>query len=556
MPDGFFTSPFPENEHVYNYAPDCSETEELRVELRRQESNPVEIPLIIGGREIRTGIMGEIRSPHNHGRLLAAYHKATAEMVDKAAETAVEAREEWRNMPWQARAAVFLKAADLLSARFRQTLNAATMLGQSKNVYQAEIDSACELIDFFRFNVHYAHEIYSIQPEHHGERTWNRLEYRPLEGFVLAVTPFNFTSICGNLPTAPAIMGNTVVWKPASSAVLSNYYVMKLLKEAGLPDGVINFIPGDGSKVGGPAIANRHFAGLHFTGSTSTFNSMWLEIAKNLNGGSYAGYPRIVGETGGKDFLIAHSDCNIQALAVALFRGAFEYQGQKCSATSRAYIPHSIWPEVKERLIDFAGSAKMGDIADFSTFMGAVIDEKAFKAISSYIDYARARPAEFSFVTGGGCDDREGWFIPATIVETTNPRSRLMEEEIFGPVLTVFVYEDDAFDETLALLDRTSPFALTGSIFANDRRIIEKMSGALSDCAGNFYINDKSTGAVVGQQPFGGARASGTNDKAGSIFNLLRWVSVRTIKENFLPSETWDYPHQRLPGYREPQNIR
>ena len=556
MQDGIFSSPFPRNEHVYNYAPDCPETGALALELKRQESNPVEIPLIIGGEEIRTGLMGEIRSPHNHKTLLATYHKATPELVEKAAEKAVEARAEWKSMPWQARAAIFLKAADLLSTRYRQTLNASTMLGQSKNVYQAEIDSACELIDFFRFNVHYARQIYANQPEHHGEGTWNRLEYRPLEGFVFAVTPFNFTSICGNLPTAPAIMGNAVLWKPASTAVLSNYYVMKLLKEAGLPDGVINFIPGDGSSVGGPALANRHFAGLHFTGSTSTFNSMWLDVAKNLNNGSYKVYPRIVGETGGKNFLMAHADCNIQALAVALFRGAFEYQGQKCSATSRAYIPHSIWPQVRDKLIGFAEAARMGDVADFSTFMGAVIDKKAYRNIASYIDYAKANPDEYKLLAGGDCDDREGWFIPATIIETTNPASKLMTEEIFGPVLTIFVYDDDKLDETLALMDATSPFALTGSIFANDRKIIEKMSGALADCAGNFYINDKSTGAVVGQQPFGGARASGTNDKAGSVFNLMRWTSVRTVKENFLPAETWDYPHQRIPGYKAPENIQ
>jgi 1-pyrroline-5-carboxylate dehydrogenase len=547
MPDGIFSSPFPRNEHVYSYAPECPETAALKGELRRQKANPVEIPLIVGGEEIRTGIMGEIRAPHDHGLLLATYHKATAALVEKAAEKAVEARREWSRMPWQARASVFLKAADLLSTRFRQTLNAATMLGQSKNVQQAEIDSACELIDFFRFNVRYAQEIYSNQPEHQGEGSWNRLEYRPLEGFVFAVTPFNFTSICGNLPTAPAIMGNAMLWKPASSAVLSNYYVMKLLKEAGLPDGVINFLPGDGPKVGGPAIADGRFAGLHFTGSTATFRSMWLDMAKNLAAGIYKSYPRIVGETGGKDFLIAHADCDVQALAVALFRGAFEYQGQKCSATSRAYIPRSIWPEVKRRLVEFADAAAMGDVADFSMFMGAVIDEKAFASISSYIDYAKARPDEFSFVTGGEPDGSKGWFVPATIIETTNPKSRLMVEEIFGPVLTVYVYDDGALDETLALVDATSPFALTGSIFADDRKVIEKMSDALADCAGNFYVNDKSTGAVVGQQPFGGARASGTNDKAGSVFNLMRWTSIRSIKENFLPSETWDYPHQRVP---------
>lgn len=556
MQDGIFSSPFPRNEHVYNYAPDCPETEALALELARQGSSTIEIPLIIGGEEIHTGLMGEIRSPHNHKALLATYHKASPAMVAMAAEKAVEARAEWKGMPWQARAAIFLKAADLLSTRFRQKLNAATMLGQSKNVYQAEIDSACELIDFFRFNVHYARQIYAMQPEHNGERTWNRLEYRPLEGFVFAVTPFNFTSICGNLPTAPAMMGNTVVWKPASSAVLSNYYIMELLKEAGLPPGVINFVPGDGASVGGPAIASRHFAGLHFTGSTSTFNAMWVDIAKNLAANQYKVYPRIVGETGGKNFLIAHEDCDVQALAVALFRGAFEYQGQKCSATSRAYIPRSIWPRVRDKLVGFAESAAMGDVADFSTFMGAVIDKKAFRNIVSYIDYAKAKPDEYKFIVGGDCDDNEGWFIPATIIETNNPAGKLMTEEIFGPILTVYVYDGDKFEETLALVDATSPFALTGSIFANDRKVIEKMSDALSDCAGNFYINDKSTGAVVGQQPFGGARASGTNDKAGSVFNLLRWTSVRTIKETFLPSETWDYPHQRQSGYREPENIR
>ena len=555
MQDGIFSSPFPRNEHVYNYAPDCPETEALALELARQGSSPIAIPLIIGGEEIRTGLMGEIRSPHNHKALLATYHKANPAMVAMAAEKAIEARAEWKSMPWQARAAIFLKAADLLSTRFRQKLNAATILGQSKNVYQAEIDSACELIDFFRFNVHYARQIYATQPANNGERTWNRLEYRPLEGFVFAVTPFNFTSICGNLPTAPAIMGNTVVWKPASSAVLSNYYVMELLKEAGLPPGVINFVPGDGASIGGPAIASRHFAGLHFTGSTSTFNAMWVDIAKNLAANRYKVYPRIVGETGGKNFLIAHEDCDVQALAVALFRGAFEYQGQKCSATSRAYIPHSIWPKVRDKLVEFAETAAMGDVADFSTFMGAVIDKKAFRNIVSYIDYAKAKLDEYKFIVRGDCDDSEGWFIPATIIETNNPAGKLMTEEIFGPILTVYVYDGDKFEETLALVDATSPFALTGSIFANDRKVIEKMSDALSDCAGNFYINDKSTGAVVGQQPFGGARASGTNDKAGSVFNLMRWTSVRTVKENFLPAETWDYPHQRLPGYREPNDI-
>lgn len=556
MSDGIFSLPYPINEHVYNYAPGCPEATELKTELSRQSGQTIEIPLIIGGKEVRSGIIGEIRSPHNHDLLLATYHKADAKLVSVAIESAMAARKDWMNMPWHARAAVFLKAADLLATRYRQIVNAATMLGQSKSVYQAEIDSACELIDFFRFNAYCMQRVYSGQPEHQSAQTWNRLEYRPLEGFVFALTPFNFTSIGGNLPTAPAMMGNVVVWKPASTAILSNYYIMKLLKEAGLPDGVINFIPGDGAKVGDPILASRHFAGLHFTGSTSTFNSIWLSVAQHLNNNVYKVYPRLVGETGGKDFLIAHPDCNIQALAVALFRGAFEYQGQKCSATSRAYIPRSIWPELKERLVEFAQAATMGDTSDFSVFMGAVIDKKAFRNIASYIDYAREHPDEFKFIAGGTYDDSSGWFVPATIIETFSPKNKLMEEEIFGPVLTVFVYEDDKLDETMALLNDTSPFALTGSIFANDRGVIEKMAAALSECAGNFYINDKSTGAVVGQQPFGGSRASGTNDKAGSELNLLRWTSVRAIKENFVPPETWDYPHQKASEFKRMDNIQ
>jgi 1-pyrroline-5-carboxylate dehydrogenase len=555
MQNGIFAPPAPVNEHVYNYAKDCPEADELALELARQSRAAIDIPLVIGGEEIRTGATGEIRAPHDKGLLLATYHKATPELVNRAAAAAVSARSEWSRMAWHARAAIFLKAADLLATRYRQVLNAATMLGQSKSVYQAEIDSACELIDFFRFNVHFADQLYRIQPELNGEHTWNRLEYRALEGFILAVTPFNFTSIGGNLPTAPAIMGNAVIWKPASTAVLSNYYLMRLLKEAGLPDGVINFVPGDGASVGGPAIANSAFAGLHFTGSTSTFNAMWLDIARNIAGNAYKGYPRIVGETGGKDFLIAHPDCDTQALAVALFRGAFEYQGQKCSATSRAYVPRSIWPAVRDSLAEFAAAAKMGDVADFSTFMGAVIDGKAYRNIVSYIEFAKAHPEEYRVAIGGDYRDEPGWFVPATVIETSNPIGKLMTEEIFGPVLTVYVYDDSDFDQTLALVGKTSPFALTGSIFANDRGVIERMEAALSDCAGNFYINDKSTGAVVGQQPFGGARASGTNDKAGSLFNLIRWTSVRSIKEAFLPAKTWDYPHQRVPGYRQPENL-
>jgi 1-pyrroline-5-carboxylate dehydrogenase len=537
MVNAIINLPYPKNEPVYSYSSGSPEIQNLHKELIRQSNSPLEIPLIIGGKEVKTGILGELRSPHNHGLRLGTYHKATKETVSAAIEAAMEARNGWMNMPWQSRAAIFLKAADLLSTKYRQILNAATMLGQSKTAIQAEIDSACELIDFFRFNVHYMKKIYAMQPEHHNEHVWNYVEYRPLEGFVFALTPFNFTSIGGNLPTAPAIMGNVVVWKPASTAVLSNYYIMRLLKEAGLPDGVINFVPGDGAQVGDPVIDSKHFTGVHFTGSPSTFNALWLRIAENVKKHTYRVYPRIVGETGGKDFVFAHRDCNIKALSEAIFRGAFEYQGQKCSATSRAYIPRSIWPQVSEVLKQRCSSINLGDPTDSSVFMGAVIDEKAFKKIVSYIELAKASPEEYRIISGASWDGSKGWFIEPTIIETVNPKCKLMEEEIFGPLLTVYVYDDDKLEETLELLNSTSPFALTGSIFANDRSIIEKLSSALCETAGNFYINDKSTGAVVGQQPFGGARASGTNDKAGSEFNLMRWVSMRSIKENFCPPE-------------------
>jgi len=522
MANAVIQLPYTKNEPVLGYANGSPESETLKAELKRQSDNPLEIPLIIGGKEVKTGILGELRSPHNHSLKLGTYHKATKEAVAAAIDAAIAARKSWMNMPWQSRAAIFLKAADLLSTNYRAVLNAATMLGQSKTAMQAEIDSACELIDFFRFNVHYMRKIYSIQPEHNNEHVWNYVEYRPLEGFVFALTPFNFTSIGGNLPTAPAIMGNVAVWKPASTAVLSNYYVMRLLKEAGLPDGVINFIPGDGAQIGDPVIDSKHFAAVQLT---------------NIKRNTYKVYPRIVGETGGKDFVFAHRDCNIKALSEALFRGAFEYQGQKCSATSRAYIPRSIWPQVAQLLKKRCSGIRLGDTSDFSVFMGAVIDEKAFKKIVSYIELAKAAPEEYRIISGASWDSSKGWFIEPTIIETTNPKSRLMEEEIFGPVLTVYVYEDDRLDQTLELLDSTSPFALTGSIFASDRAVIVKLAAALGEAAGNFYINDKSTGAVVGQQPFGGARASGTNDKAGSEFNLMRWVSMRSIKENFCPPE-------------------
>jgi len=555
MGDGIFNLQYPKNEHVYNYASGCAEAVELKAELYRQSSLPIDIPLMIGGKEVRTGITGEIRSPHDHNLLLGTYHKATKEAVKDAIESAMAARKNWMSMAWQSRAAIFLKAADLLATKYRQVLNAATMLGQSKTVYQAEIDSSCELIDFFRFNVHFMRKIYAVQPEHNTTQTWNYLEYRSLEGFVFALTPFNFTAIGGNLPTAPAIMGNVVVWKPASTAVLSNYYILLLLKEAGLPDGVINFVPGDGAEVGDSVIGSKHLAGVHFTGSTGTFNSIWSRIAENIQKNTYRVYPRIIGETGGKNFMFAYRDCNVQALAVALFRGAFEYQGQKCSATSRAYIPRSIWPIVSDKLQHFCLEAKIGDTSDFSVFMGAVIDKKAFMKIVSYINVAKSNPDEYTIISGGSYDDSKGWFIDATIIETNNPKSKLMEEEIFGPLLTVYVYDDNKIDETLELVNSTSPFALTGSIFANDRQVIERITSTLSEAAGNFYINDKSTGAIVAQQPFGGARASGTNDKAGSEYNLIRWTSVRSIKENFMPPETWDYPHQRINEYSSMKNI-
>jgi 1-pyrroline-5-carboxylate dehydrogenase len=442
-------------------------------------------------------------------------------------------------MPWDARAAIFLKAADLLAGPLRAQANAATMLGQSKSVFQAEIDAACELIDFWRWNVFFAQQIHGEQPSSPPGQ-WNRLDHRPLEGFVFAVTPFNFTSIAGNLPTAPALMGNTVLWKPASSAVYSAWFLMRLLEEAGLPPGVINLVPGPGAAVGDPVLRHCDLAGIHFTGSTPTFQSMWKTVGDHI--ASYKSYPRIVGETGGKDFVFAHASADVDALAVALVRGAFEYQGQKCSAASRAYVPRSLWPAVRERVVAHMQGLRMGDVADFRTFLGAVIDRGAFKTISGYIDFARTAP-DARILQGGTCDDREGWFIEPTLVETGNPHFKLLEEEIFGPVLTVFPYEDEHLDDALRLCDATSPFALTGAVFAQDRAAIVRIGERLRDAAGNFYINDKPTGAVVGQQPFGGARASGTNDKAGSPLNLLRWVSPRAIKETFVPPKVVAYPH-------------
>jgi len=538
MLNAIISVPEPRNEPIKSYAPGTPEREELKKQVEAQRAGQFEIPLFIGGEEITSGDMGDCRMPHRHGHVLARFHKASKEHVERAVEAALDAAPAWAALDWEHRAAIFLKAADLLAGPHRQILNAATVNGQSKNPFQAEIDSACELIDFYRFNPSYARQIYAQQPNS-APGIWDYVEHRPLEGFIFAVTPFNFTSIAGNLPTAPALMGNVVLWKPASSAVYSAYYIMRLLMEAGLPPGVINFVPGSGGQVGDPAVDSPHFAGVHFTGSTSTFQAMWRRIGHNIP--SYRSYPRIVGETGGKDFVFAHCSADVDALVVALLRGSFEYQGQKCSAASRAYIPESIWPDVKERLLDQMKQMKMGDPAIFSNFINAVIDKAAFDSIKAYIDHAKSS-SDATILAGGRCDDSVGYFIEPTVVQTTNPRFKLICEEIFGPVLTIFVYPDNKLDETLEQCDTISPYALTGAIFAQDRYAIAQMARALTNAAGNFYINDKPTGAVVGQQPFGGGRASGTNDKAGSMINLLRWVTPRTVKETFVPPKDWRYP--------------
>jgi len=498
----------------------------------------VDIPVIVGGQELRTEVTQHVVSPHCHGRVLAKVHQADPATVSRAVDAAVEAQREWAHWRFEDRAAVFLKAADLLATTHRARLNAATMLGQSKTAHQAEIDSACELIDFLRFNVAYAERVYREQPES-SPGVWNRLDHRPLEGFVYAVTPFNFTAIGGNLPTAPALMGNVVVWKPAATAVLSNWHFFKLLEEAGLPPGVINFVPGSAAEVSRVLLSDRRFAGIHFTGSTAVFNSLWRTIGESLE--HYAGYPRIVGETGGKDFILAHASADVDALAVAMVRGAFEYQGQKCSAASRAYIPDTIWPAVRDRAVAMMRDIRMGDVADFRNFMGAVIDARAFKKITGYLEQAK-QDAGVKIVAGGGADDSVGWFIEPTLLQVEDPGYRLMCEEIFGPVLTVHVYPEARWRETLGLVDRSAPYALTGAVFARDRAALTEADRALRFAAGNYYINDKPTGAVVGQQPFGGSRASGTNDKAGSVLNLLRWVSPRAIKETFAPPHDYRYP--------------
>jgi 1-pyrroline-5-carboxylate dehydrogenase len=502
------------------------------------EAERLEIPCVIGGKDVKTGQTFESVMPHAKNHVLADIHQGGAPQVQQAIDAAREAHHDWSRLPWEERAAVFLRASELLAGPWRATLNAATMLGQSKTAHQAEIDAACELIDFWRFNVDYMTRIYGEQPVS-APGTWNRMEYRPLEGFIFAVSPFNFTSIGGNLSTSPALMGNTVVWKPASTAAYSSYFLMRLFQEAGLPDGVINLVYGSGATIGDPALASPELAGIHFTGSTAVFQGMWKRIGQNI--ATYRNYPRIVGETGGKDFIVAHPSADVEAVATAIVRGSFEYQGQKCSAASRVYAPESIWPELRERLVEQVGELKMGDVADFENFMGAVIDGSALETQREAIEEARAH-ADAKVLVGGGVRDDDGFFVEPTVIETSDPRFRLLRDELFGPVVTTFVYPERKWRETLELVDETAPYALTGAVFAQDRGAIEEAHEALGYTAGNFYVNDKPTGAVVGQQPFGGARASGTNDKAGSMWNLIRWVSPRTIKETFLPPKDYRYP--------------
>ena len=536
--NGIAQVPPPVNEPLLAYAPGSVEKRALKARIAQLKASEVSIPLYIGDKELRTGKLADCRSPHDHGRRIGRYHYGGAKEANAAIAAALKARKEWAATPLSTRAAIFLKAADLLAGDWRWTLNAATMLCQSKTVYQAEIDSACELIDFLRFNAHFAERIYSEQPQS-SRGTWNRLEYRPLEGFVFAVSPFNFTAIAGNLPTAPAIMGNTVVWKPADSTVYTAHFLMQLWKAAGLPDGVINMVTGPAPEIGEVALSHPQLAGVHFTGSTGVFQMMWSKVGANIS--NYRTYPRLVGETGGKDFVVVHPSADLDVVATALVRGAFEFQGQKCSAASRAYIPESMWRKLKTRLGEELGTLRMGSPEDFRNFITAVIDRKSFDKIKGYVDWAR-KAKEARIVFGGKCDDSKGYFVEPTILEAKDPAARTLCEEIFGPVLTVYVYPDKNFEQTLRLADQTSPYALTGSIFATDRSAIERASEVLVNAAGNFYINDKPTGAVVGQQPFGGARASGTNDKAGSMLNLLRWTSPRTIKENFDPPKDYRYP--------------
>jgi 1-pyrroline-5-carboxylate dehydrogenase len=534
--DGIFTTPTPSNEPILGYAPGSPERTSLEAEVARQLGEVVEIPCVVGGKEIYTGSTVDITNPGDHSHVLAKAHMATPEVIEAAVKASLAAQSKWAALPWQERAAILLKAADLLAGKYRDRLNAATMLGQGKTCHQAEVDSACELIDFMRFNARFAQDILNQQPLS-GPGMWNRVDHRPLEGFVFAVTPFNFTAIALNLPTAPALMGNVVLWKPATTQLHAAWVGFQLLREAGFPDGVINFIPGRGAAVGDAVITNPALAGLHFTGSTAVFQHMWSTIGANIS--RYATYPRIVGETGGKDFILAHPSADPAALAVAIARGGFEYQGQKCSAASRIYIPRSLWGEVSQSAADMIGEMKMGNVVDFSNFLGPVIDGRAFRKHEEYLALAKETG---TVITGGHADGSKGWFVEPTLVQVDDPQARLLKEEIFGPIVTAYVYDDNQWAETIQLVDQTSPYALTGAVFSNDRYAINEAMLGLRQAAGNFYINDKPSGAVVGQQPFGGARASGTNDKAGSVLNLLRWVSPRTIKETFAPPTDWKYP--------------
>jgi 1-pyrroline-5-carboxylate dehydrogenase len=539
MTHGNFTPPVPQNEPVRAYAPGSPERTSLQARLAAMAAEEVEVPLIIGGEEVRTGNVKKMVLPHAHKHVVGTFHQAGPEEVQMAIDAAEDARPGWEALPWSERAAVMLRAAELLAGPWRDTINGATMLNQSKTAHQAEIDSACELIDFFRFNVAYAARIYAEQPIS-SPGMWNRLEHRPLDGFVFAVTPFNFTSIAGNLPTSPALMGNTSVWKPASTSVLSNYYLMKMFEAAGMPPGVINFVPGSGATVGDPVLADPRLGGIHFTGSTAVFQGMWRTIGENVH--RYGQYPRIVGETGGKDFVIAHQSADAEVLAVALLRGAYEFQGQKCSAASRAYVPRTLWADVKDRMAAAFATLRTGDVQDFTNFMGAVIDASSFQTQKQAIEGARNAGDRAKVALGGECDDSTGWFVQPTVLECADPGYETMKTELFGPVLSVHVYDDGAWEEALDLCAYGSEYALTGAVFAHDRAVIDQATNRLRFTAGNFYVNDKPTGAVVGQQPFGGSRASGTNDKAGSILNLLRWVSPRTIKETFVPPTDWRYP--------------
>lgn len=531
MNNSLHNFPIPSNEPILEYLDGSLEREELEKELKRQSEIVVEIPLIIGGKEIFTNDKGRVVMPHNHKHVLANYHKAGEKEIKMAIDAAVDSHKIWSDLNWTTRASIMLKIADLLTVKYRALINAATMLGQSKNIYQSEIDAICETADFLRFNVYFASEIYKTQPISSFNQL-NRMEYRALEGFVFSVSPFNFTSIASNLNLSPVMMGNTTVWKPATTALLSNYYLMKIFIEAGVPPGVVNFVPGSGALIGNEVLKSPHLAGIHFTGSNATFNSLWRQVGERLT--TYHSYPRVVGETGGKDFIFVHPSANVTEVAVAAYSGAFEYQGQKCSAASRAYIPRSLWEEFKNEIIKISESVKIGDVADSDNFVNAVIDKASFDNIASYIKKAQSSN-EAEIIFGGECDDSTGFFVKPTLIHTTNPHFITMEEEIFGPVLTAYVYEDDQIEQTLDLCDTTSPYGLTGAVFGQDRVAVAGICNRLRYAAGNFYINDKPTGAVVGKQPFGGSRGSGTNDKAGGVFNLIRWVSPRTVKETFIP---------------------